>query len=187
MWGKILWKKDDLTAHTSGKLLYTMYRKMISHGAQHETQLPMFMLDTCFQYSRKRRRHRRPTRRACPQGRKDLLLVHCGHARTFTICRKIVCHYIALWFFTKFHRLQNIIVIMELKWSAVNRIPIRRKGEKMNKKGKQWIKRWFKHLVDYHLLVKWRLLSNYWIYPSTSTKPFFLSCFPSQYETTCLS
>lgn len=105
-------------------IYFTQCTNRLSLGNWHETQLLVFMLNSSFQYSRKRRGCRRPTWRACPWGSKDLLLVHCRHARTFTICRKIVCHFIGLWSLAEFHGLQNIIVIMELKGSAVKQKPI---------------------------------------------------------------
>ena len=85
----------------------------------------MLILNTCFYDSRKRWRGRRPNWGVCPWGSKDLWLIHVGHARTFTsISSWIGCHIIALWSLTKFHCLENIIIIMELERSAANRVQL---------------------------------------------------------------
>ena len=91
--------------------------QMIEHDS-------MLMLNTCFYYSRKGRRGRKPNGIVCPWGSTDLWLIHDGHARTFTsISRWIGCsHIITLVSLTKFHCLENIIIIMELERSAANRV-----------------------------------------------------------------
>jgi hypothetical protein len=83
----------------------------------------MLILNTCFYDSRKRRRSRMPNWGVRTWGSEDLWLIHAGHARTFTsISRWIGCHIIALGPLTKFHCLENIIIIMELERSAVNTV-----------------------------------------------------------------
>lgn len=53
--------------------------------------------------------------------RRNLSLIQAWHTRPFTAICKTVCHIITLWSLAKFHCLENIVVIMQLKRSAADR------------------------------------------------------------------
>lgn len=77
------------------------------------------MLDAWLEYPGDRRRCGRPTGYIWHRRMRDLRLGSVGIAGTFpSIGRKIPCHSITLWSFTKFHCLEDIIIIMQLKGSA---------------------------------------------------------------------
>lgn len=82
----------------------------------------MLVLDARLQYSRYRRRGRRPTRCAGHWRIRRLWLVHARHAGALaSIGRKHGHHLIVSWSFAKFHCLEDIVVIVELKRCAAIR------------------------------------------------------------------
>ena len=105
------------------KIFYTIYRCDKHHNISQIKGLArlMLVLNPSLQYSRNGRRGGPPTRRYVRHQRTRVLrLKNGGRAGPFaSICRTTVPHIIIpLLTSTKFHRLENVIVIVQLKRGA---------------------------------------------------------------------